>query len=203
MKTLSALALLLLLAACASTQLSRSWVKSDVRNVNIRRMVTMALSSSPGRRRAMEASMAEQIRDKAPEVDVTESSTLIDDTDIREESRVRERLERAGFDAQMVMRVTDVARQDVYVPGRTTVVPQYYRTFWGYYRHWVPIAYEPGYVEHDRDVEVETDLYASSEGGELVYASISHTLNPSSAADLAKDVTGVVAKDLKDKGLLR
>jgi len=38
--------------------------------------------------------------------------------------------------------------------------------------------------------------------GELVYAAVSRTLNPNSASDLAKDVTGTVAKDLKEKGLL-
>jgi hypothetical protein len=183
--------------------LERAWVTPEPGAVNIHRVVAIALSNNPGRRRAMEASMVEQIREKAPSVEATESSTLINDTDIREEARVRERLERAGFDAQLVMRVTDVTRRDVYVPGRTTVAPLYYRTFWGYYRYWAPIAYEPGYIEHDRDVSVETELYSASGDGELLYSAMSHTLNPSSAADLAKDVTGVVAKDLKEKGILR
>lgn len=199
----AACAALLLVEACASTRLTRSWVSPDAGRVTIHRVVAMAISQYPARRRAMEASMVEQIRDKAPEVTATESATLINDRDIRDEERVREQLEHAGFDSQLVMRVTDVSRTDLYVPGRTLAVPQYYRTFWGYYRYWMPIAYEPGYVEHDRDVQVETELYSANAGNDLVYSALSRTLNPSSAADLAKEVTGVVAKDLKDKGILR
>jgi hypothetical protein len=199
----AALAAAVLLAGCGATRLERPWVTPDVGALNIHRVVAMAISNDPGRRRAMEASMVEQIRDEAPGVEAVESSTLISDADIRQEARVRDHLERAGFDAQLVMRVTDVTRKDVYVPGRTTRVPRYYRTFWGYYRYWAPIAYRPGYIEHDRDVQVETELYAPGRGDdELVYAAVSHTLNPSSAGDLAEDVTGVVAKDLKEKGIL-
>jgi hypothetical protein len=199
---LAATALLVFCSACATTNLNSTWIKPELASLRINSVVAMAISKNPARRRAMEASMVEQIRDKAPEVTATESSTLIDDDDLRNESRVREHLDGAGFDAQLVMRVTDVNRHDVYVPGRTTFVPSYYRTFWGYYRYWVPIAYEPGYIEHERDVRVETELYLADAGGELVYSAVSQTFNPNSPADLAKEVTGAVAKDLKEKGLL-
>jgi hypothetical protein len=195
------LALLLMVAGCASTRLQRAWIAPDVGTLKIGRVVAIAFSNNPGRRRAMESSIADEIRKAAPEVEVIQSSTLVSDADLRNEEKARASLERAGFDAQLVMRVTDVNRTDVYVPGRTRVVPQYYRTFWGYYRYWVPIAYEPGYVERDRDVQVETALYSTAERGGLVYTAVSRTLNPSSAADLAEDVTSVVVKDLKEKRL--
>jgi hypothetical protein len=196
------LALTLLSVGCATTQLERAWVKPDLAPLNLRRVVAIALSRNPTRRRIMEASIVEQIRKVSPDVQTTQSSTLISDADVRNEERVREQLQGAGFDAWMIMRVTDVARNDVYVPGEAWVVPEYYRTFWGYYRHWIPISYEPGYVERDRDVQVETALYSATSDGELVYSAISRTLNPNSSADLAKDVTSLVARDLRDKGIL-
>jgi hypothetical protein len=202
-RLLAGLMLVFVASGCGATRLERAWVSPEVDALNVRRIVTIALSNDPGRRRAMEASMAEEIRDQIPGVAVTESSTLISDTDIRDEARVRDRLESAGFDARMVMRITDIDRQDVYVPGRTTGVPAYYRTFWGYYRYWVPISYEPGYVEHNRDVQVETAMYSTAGDGELVYSAVSQTLNPAYVADLAEHVTSVVAKDLKEKGVLR
>jgi hypothetical protein len=87
--------------------------------------------------------------------------------------------------------------------GEAWVVPEYYRTFWGYYRHWIPVSYEPGYVERDRDVQVETALYSATSDGELIYSAISRTLNPNSPADLAKDVTSLVARKLRDKASCR
>jgi hypothetical protein len=195
------LATVFLMISCASTQLRQTWVNPNVSNVRIHKVIAIALSKDPARRRMMEASMVEQIRDKTPEVTAIESSTLIPDETLSNEDELRRVLERADADAELVMRVTNVQRSDLYVPGRTTYVPEYYRTFWGYYRYWVPVAYEPGYVERQRDVQVETELYVKP-GGDLVYSALSRTLNPSSAADLAHDVTGVVAKDLNEKGLL-
>ena len=196
-------AALLVTAGCAATRLQHAWIAPDVTSLRIHKVVAIALSRNPGRRRAMEASMVDQLRRTAPQVQATQSSTIISDADLRNEDRVREQLQKAGFDAEIVMRVTDVNRSDVYVPGTTTFVPEYYRTFWGYYRYWVPIAYQPGYVERDRDVQVETALYSTARDGQLVYSAMSRTLNPSSAADLAKDVTHEVVKDIKDKGLLQ
>ena len=198
---LAALAALLVMTACATTRLQRAWIAPDAGSLRIHKVVAIALSQNPGRRRAMEASIVDQLRTAAPRVEAIQSSTLISDADVRNEDLVRERLEHAGFDAQIVMRVVDVDRRDVYVPGQ--FVPEYYRTFWGYYRHWMPIAYDPGYVERERDVQVETALYETAQDGRLVYSALSHTLNPSSAADLATDVTHAVVKDIKSKGLLQ
>src|SRR5262245_42335368 len=95
--------ILLLMVACATTRLQHTWVSPEAVALNPQRMVAMSLSRDPGRRRAMEASIAEQIREKIPGVEVTESSTLLNDQEIRDEGRVRERLEAAGFDARIVM----------------------------------------------------------------------------------------------------
>ncbi len=186
---------------CAATRLQSTWVKPDLDGVRFHKIVAIALSNNPVRRRAMEANMADRLRRVAPEVEVTQSSTLFNESEIRDENRVRAALERSGFDAEVVMRVTDVQRQNFYVPGRTTVVPQYYRTFWGYYRYWTPIAYRPGYIERDRDVQVETEVF-STNNGDLLYSALSRTFNPNSPADLAHDVTDVVAKNMKEKGVI-
>jgi hypothetical protein len=195
------IAVVLLMTGCASTRLRTTWVNPNASSVSIHRVVAIALSNDPVRRRMMEASMVAQIREKAPGVTAIESSTLINDQDLRNEEAVRGLLERADVDAELVMRVTGVRRSDVYVPGQTTYVPEYYRTFWGYYRYWTPIAYQPGYVEPQRDVQVETELYAKP-NGDLMYSALSRTLNPGSAADLAQDATSVVAEDLNARGLL-
>jgi hypothetical protein len=149
----------------------------------------------------MEQAMAAEIRDEAPGVEAVPSRSILSESEIADEVRVREHIAQTRFDGAVVMRITDVERRDVFVPGRTTVVPAYYRTFWGYYRYWAPIAYEPGYIERTRDVQVETQVYAMP-AGDLVYSAVSRTLNPSSAADLAERVAKVVTKELRERGFI-
>lgn len=196
------LAVLALAAACASTELQQSWVRPNLGPLTFKKVAAVAIARDPARRRMMEDSMVGEIQHVAPDVQATASYTVIED--MTNKDKVREQFEQRGFDSSIVMRVTDVNRQDVYVPGRTIEAPVAYRTFWGYYDYWVPIAFQPGYVEQYRDVRVETEGYAfAGGGGDLVYSAVSRTLDPSSPADLANDVTSVVTRDMRDKGLLR
>jgi hypothetical protein len=189
---------------CATgTHLQSSWVKPDLGPTNFHKVVAIALSTNASRRRMMEEEMSSELRKTAPDVQAVPSYTIVSDADLARESRLKEEVNRAGFDGAVFMRVTDVSRQDSYVPGYATAAPVYYRTFWGYYRYWVPIAYEPGYVEHNTNVQVETEVYSTVNEGVLVYSAVSNTLNPSSPADLAAEVASVVAKDLRAHGLLR
>lgn len=189
-------------AACgAGTRVQSSWSSPNVSPSPMRNIVAIAITKDPGRRQLMEQAMAREIQDEAPGVEAVPSRSILSDSEIADEARVRDHLAQTKFDGAIVMRITDVERHDVFVPGRTTVVPVYYRTFWGYYRYWAPIAYEPGYVERNADVQVETEVFAMP-GGELVYSAISRTLNPSSAADLAERVAGVVTKELRERGFI-
>ncbi|HEX5068571.1 MAG TPA: hypothetical protein VFV78_00030 [Vicinamibacterales bacterium] len=187
------------LLGCAATRLEHTWVKPNLQIQPIRSVVTIALTQNPQRRRAMEEALASQLRSEA--LMATSSYTTIPEDDIRAEDQVRSHLELGSYDAAIFLRVTDVTRQDVYVPGRTVAVPVYYQTLWGYYAYWRPIAYEPGYVERDSDVQVETEVYALP-AGDLVYSAVSRTLNPTSSTDLVNEVGRAVARDLKDKGLI-
>jgi hypothetical protein len=190
-----------LAAGCGATRVQRSWTNPDVGPVTFRNVVSIAMTKDASRRQAMEEAMAGEIQDEAPGVEAVASRSILSDAEIIDERRVRDHLAQTKYDAAIVMRVTDVERHDVFVPGRTVSVPVYYRTFWGYYQYWAPIAYEPGYVERNRDVQVETLVYALRTG-ELVYSAVSRTLNPSSSAELVESVADVVANDLQAKGFL-
>ena len=190
-----------IVSGCASTRLERSWTSPYAGPTTFRNLVTIAITKDAPRRQAMEEAMASEIEEVALGVEAEPSRTILSDSEIIDEQRVRDHLAQTNYDGAIVMRVTDVTRQDVFVPGRTTVVPVYYRTFWGYYRHWAPIAFEPGYVERNQNVQVETQVYVMPTG-DIVYSAVSRTLNPSSSADLMESVASVVAKDLKAKGFL-
>jgi hypothetical protein len=188
---------------CATTQLQSSWVKPGIGALSFNKVVAEALSKNPARRRMLEDAMVSEIRRVAPNVEVVAGYTLVPDDAMREEGRMQEALERGGFDGAVMMRITDTSVQDTYIPGRTVVAPVYYRSYWGYYRHWVPIAYDPARVERNRSVQVETVVYSLAGDSVMVYAAVSSTLNPDSPGDLVQRVASVVARDMRDKGLLR
>jgi len=190
-----------LVAACAGTRVQSSWTNPTVSPAPFRHVVAIALTKDPGRRQMMEDAMAAEIRDEAPAVETLASRAILSDAEIADEARLRDHLAVTRFDGAIVMRITDVERRDVFVPGRTTVVPVNYRTFWSYYRYWAPIAYEPGFIERTRNVQVESQVYRMPDG-DLVYSAISRTLNPASAADLAERVAGVVTKELRQRGFI-
>jgi hypothetical protein len=169
--------------------------------LHFRDVVTIAVTPSSARRRMMEEVMAGEIHRVAPNVQAVASYTLIGDKDVNNnESHFRDQINQAGFYGAVFLRVTDVTRQDVYIPGGAA--PGYYRTFWGYYRYWTPIAFEPTYVERDTNVQVETEVYSTAGEGELVYSAISRAVDPTSP-DLVRKVGAIVASDMRSRGLLR
>src|SRR5262245_21042152 len=100
-------------AACSATRLESSWVKPDLRPAPLKRVVAIAMTKDSGRRRAMEESLASQLQESTPGIEAVPSYTLINDEEIKNESRLRERFERTNYDGAIMLRVTDVERQDV------------------------------------------------------------------------------------------
>lgn len=187
------------LVACGTVRLQQTWVKPNLQIQPLRHVMTVALTPTTERRLVMEEALAEELRSE--EVEATASYTTMPNDDIRVESQLRTHLDVGGYDGVIMLRVTDVTRQDVYVPGKTAAVPAHYQTLWDYYGHWSPVAYGSGYVEPDRNLQVETEVYALP-SGDLVYSAVSGTLNPTSNSSLAAALGRSVASDLKSKGLI-
>lgn len=192
-------AAVVLASACGGARVQSAWSNPAVSPAPFRNLLAAAITKDPGRRQMMEDAMTAALRDEAPAAETVASRSILSESEITDEARVRDHLALTRFDGAIVMRITDVERGDVFVPGRTTVVPAWYRTFWGYYRYWAPIAYEPGYIERRRNVQVETLVYALP-AGDLVYSAISRPLDPASADELAARVARVVARDLRQRG---
>jgi hypothetical protein len=188
--------------ACASTVLERSWVKPDIGALTFKKTVAVALTRDESRRRLMEDAMVVEIQRTAPDVQAVASYVAV--PDLTRTDAVRSQFEQRAFDSAVVMRVTDVRQTHHWVPGSADEAPETYRTFWGYFGYWTPVIYAPEYVDRGRDVQVETEVYAFvGGGGDLVYAALSQTVDPTSSTDLVNGVTSVVSHDLKEKGLFR
>lgn len=198
---LPVVAALALSGACSATRLQGSWTAPGLHDEPSRHIVAIAITGDHNRRVALEDALAAQLQSVGEGVQVEASYKTFNDDAMKAVDKVRDLLASGGFDAAIIMRATDVKREDVWLPGSQSVAPMYYRTIWDYYAYWQPIALQPGYLKSQRTVHVETAMFAVPEG-DLIYSAISQTVNPASAEELVKQVGDRVAKDLTQKGLI-
>jgi len=114
---------------------------------------------------------------------------------LREQIRVNE------IEAVVVSRLIKVDNTVTYVPGTAYFVPYpYYNSFYGYYGTLYPVVYSPGYLQKEKKVRVETNLYVTSvPDGQLVWTGTTDTFNPSNVHKAINGlVTLVVTKMQKD-----
>jgi hypothetical protein len=171
--------------ACAATVLLSTWRAPDVERITFGRVLVYAPLHDPSLRRTAEDTLVQQMTNAHG----VPSYTIIPDSEIGNQDLVRQRASEGGFDGLVVFRVAAVDKQATWVPG----------DHWGgYYAGWV---YDPGYVQIDTYVRVETNVYDVGKN-KLVWASASQTTNPSSVRDLTKDVAHAVAKEMRKQMLI-
>jgi hypothetical protein len=194
-------ALLLTLVSCASTTFQSHWRNPEAQPLRLvgAKAVALFVSNNPTIRRIAEDALAREVSSRG--VQAVPAYTLLSDEEIDNVETARAKLESAGFDGAVVMRVVGRETQVTYEPGFWTARP-YYRRFWGGYWGWGwGRVRQPGYLRQDRLVSVETLVYSFRQD-ELVWAGISKTVNPSRIEGLVSDLVKAVAKELEKEGLL-
>jgi hypothetical protein len=73
--------------------------------------------------------------------------------------------------------------------------------FWGFYERGAPFFYEPGRIDVDTVVRVETNLY-SLRPDKLLWSAMTATVDPDNVRQLSSDVVGAVGEQLEDLGVL-
>jgi len=118
---------------------------------------------------------------------------------------LREQIRAQKIEAVVVSRLVKVDETVTYVPGTAYFTPYpYYNTFYGYYGTLYPVVYSPGYLQKEKKVRVETNLYYvdGAPNGQLVWTGITDTFNPSNVHKSIKGLVNlVVTKMQKDEAL--
>ncbi len=85
---------------------------------------------------------------------------------------LREQIRAQQIEAVVISRLVKVDETVTYVPGTAYFTPYpYYNSFYGYYGTLYPVVYSPGYLQKEKKVRVETNLYYvnSAPDGQLVW----------------------------------
>jgi hypothetical protein len=199
MKQAVAIALISLgLTACASTSFKSVWKDPAAGPVEItgRKVVTVLVSEKRAARLGAEDAVARYLNSLGAQA--TPSFQVLAPEATKEEAKAK--LESDGFDAAVVMRVTDKAQEIYSTPGvySPAMYGGYYGRGWGY-----GMAYGTGpEIRTDTKIYVET-LVFSLKADKLVWAGVSETTNPSDVDKFATEVATKAIDEMKKSGLLK
>jgi hypothetical protein len=204
-KTVSLIAILLFVAllAVAGPKLELSWKNPNYTGGKFKNILVLALNGNAANRAEFEDELVTAIsRPGAPaspsyEFIARPNATPIDKNDLRELIREQK------IDAIVVARLTKHDTKTTYVPGEVYTPFPYYGTFYGYYDALYPTIYAPGYMETEKEAQLEVNWYAATQpNGELVWTGVTNTFEVGSAAKAIKELVKIYAKALEQENII-
>jgi hypothetical protein len=187
------------LGACASsTKFTSTWKDPSAEPLALqgKKAAAIVLSSNETLRRNAETTLARELASKG--VYAIPGYQLLGDEPVKDKEAVRQKLQAAGIDTAVVMRVVDRRQEVTYVPPAPG---PYYGSFSGYYGYGWSAVSDPGYMQTTTIVSVETLLYSVSDD-KLLWGGVSDTADPKKLDHVVKDVVEAAAKEMKKAGLI-
>lgn len=187
---------------CSSTYFVSTWVDSSLEGpVSLagKKVATFLLSNKESTRRIVEEVLAGEVTSHGAEG--IPGFTLMSAAEAVDEEWVKEQLRAEGIEGAVIMRVIGKETETRYVPGSTYHAPAHYSSMSGYWGPSWTTVHEPGYLETDVIVSVETLVYSVTQD-KLLWAGVSETMNPSHAQSMIIELSAVAAKEMQKSGLL-
>jgi hypothetical protein len=204
-KSLLLLAVLasLTLPAVAGPKVEFSWKNPDYPGGTFKKILILAINGNAANRAEFEDEFSSAISRPGGkaypsyEFIARPNATPIDKNDLRE--LVKEQ----DFDAIVAVRLTKRDTKTTYVPGDVYTPFPYYGTFYGYYAALSPIIYSPGYMETEKEAQLEMNIYSTAKpDGELVWTGITNTFDVGSALKTIKELVKIYSKELEKESII-
>jgi hypothetical protein len=204
-KSLLLIAILAILSsfAIASPKLELSWKNPTFAGGTFKNILVLALNGKAVNRAEFEDELVAAISrpggKAAPSYEFMPrpDATPIDMKDLR--ALVKEQ----KFDGIVVARLTKRETKTTYAPGEVYTPFPYYGTFYGYYGTVYPVIYSPGYMETEKEAQVEVNFYDTAKSeGELVWTGTTNTFDAGSAMKVIKDLVKIVSKELEKENII-
>jgi hypothetical protein len=178
---------------------SWSQPKKEVRLINLKKVLVVALFNNETTRRRAEDQMVEYLKGKG----VVSYNYLDDNFNKNNEEAIQRLIKKDGFDAAITMRLIDVEKDKVYVPNNNqNMGPAYYRNFGGYYNRNYPFYSDRGYYANTKVYTVETIVFSILQD-KIIWTGVTKSTNPDGVAKMTEEVANVVYKKMLKQGFLK
>lgn len=188
----------MLVAACASTQLTSVW-KDPSYQARPAKVMVIGLAKRPDIRRLFEDEFVRQLQARGTEA--IASYTVLADKQQDDQAAIAAKVKELGADSILLTRLVDKKTVQFYVPGTVYTPPPYYGSWPAYYGNGYSTMYSPGYVAEDQYAVIETNLYETGTG-KLVWTATSETLLGDSNRKLIAAYIEVMVKAMSYNKLL-
>lgn len=198
--------LMIVFAACSSTNVLNSWKDAEVAEQSTLKKV-MVIAFLPETQRALRQEMEYEMVEDLEKRGIAAVSALQEygpkAFEGMNEKQVMQQLDKNKIDGVITMGLQDTETNERYVPGSVRYEPyavrynRFYRTYQTFYER----IYTPGYTEERTNYFFETNLYHLN-SNKLLYSVQSKSFDPSSASQIAKEVAKAVVKDMEKNKVL-
>ncbi len=154
---------------CSTTRVTSRWTDPAVSNVQVDKVLVVAVFPAESVRRNLEEQLAAELASEGAAA-FTSAQFIPDGQDLTREN-VRKVVEAQRFDAVLVAIYQGTERQLEYVPG----------TYDDYFGYMYPTIYSPGYVYESSAMQLESRFFDAGSGGKLVWAMTTSTVDPRTA----------------------
>ena len=200
-KSILLVSTIFLLFSCANTKITQSWAEPDNKK-SYNDFLMIGIGESQQTRRAYESYFVEELIANGTEA--VASYKLIKSSEKIERDTVLKAIEGLEIDGVIITHMVAVDEETVYRSGASHSYARYGgygRSMYGYYPHVNSYVSSPGYYTTHETYTLETSLY-DVVTEELVWTARSHTFSPESVDEVIVDLTKLLIKDLKEKGLI-
>ncbi|MDX5422213.1 MAG: hypothetical protein LPK07_03245 [Hymenobacteraceae bacterium] len=207
---LTAFILALGLSGCASsTRITGSWKAPEATQQTYNRIVVAALTDNVLARQEVESDLQLQLQQKG--IEAVRSIDIFPPTRMRtrdggpDVGLLLEKIRSDNYDAILTAALIDEETETRYVPGTYGYAPMtrfgWYGRFGGYYTHWYPTLYDPGYYTQDKIYFLETNLY-DAETERLLWSAQSRSHSPSSLRRAAEKFAEITVNRMAQDNLI-
>jgi hypothetical protein len=191
---------LVLLAACSSTKIVSSWHEPNktITIGNLNKVLVVALFKNETTKHKVEDEMVSYLAGKG----VVSYNYLDENFNKKNEEAIRKAIKADGFDGAITMRLIDVDKEQVYTPENTSLYPNYYRSFSGYYFRTWSYSYTPGYYTTTKTYTIETNVYSIKED-KIIWSALTETTDPKGIEQMTEKVASLVYKKMQHEGFVQ
>ena len=187
-------------SACATTKWVSTWTEPAAQGRSpLKTILVVGMSPDMANRRLFEDALVASLKGQGvvatPSYSVLPEGKLSDD-------EFKAKVTEGGYEGVIITRLIAKDERTDYVPPTPTTVGYGWGPYWSGYGGWYGTVYSPGYMVNTTVVRLQTRLWAAKGEGKPLWTGVSESVDPHEVASLSREVSFMVAKDLRAKNLI-